>query len=226
MTVGTQEVLLYYVSAFVRPPIQTLHRFKLIENTLALPIPNKVKPGKKPIKNNKTKQKIPLKTPTKTKQKKHSETGTNIHNFKWWDMDCMFFFFLCWCFLHSCVETCLKNTIHLCAPIKFECFPPCIAATLDVDKTEDTCCLRMTFLVFCCGDFLVFFFLSEAGVSYIGSYSCILFLFTLLCISGIFFCTAYSEPKKLSIISRKLWHVQNLNLHCRCDRQIVSMWVM
>lgn len=53
-----------------------------------------------------------------------------------------------------------------------------------------------------------------------------LFLYTSvhLWISGVFFCTSYSEPKKLSIISRKLWHVQNLNFHCSLSRQTVSMW--
>ncbi|TRZ26481.1 hypothetical protein HGM15179_000638 [Zosterops borbonicus] len=31
----------------------------------------------------------------------------------------------------------LKHAINLCAPIKFECLPPCIAETLDVDKTKE-----------------------------------------------------------------------------------------
>lgn len=56
MHVGIQEVLLFYVSPFVRPFIQTPHNFKLVENTLALLIKNEVKPGEKTNKNNKTKQ--------------------------------------------------------------------------------------------------------------------------------------------------------------------------
>lgn len=80
MDVGIQEVLLYYINPFVRPSVQTLHHFKLVENTLALPIPNEVKPGEETSKNNKTKN--PPKSP-KTPTYNNSETRTNIHNFKW-----------------------------------------------------------------------------------------------------------------------------------------------
>lgn len=82
MTVGTQEVLLYYVSAFVKPPIQTPHRFKLIENTLALPIPNKSQTREKTQQEQQNKTKNPPKNTNKN-ETNHSETGTNIHNFKW-----------------------------------------------------------------------------------------------------------------------------------------------
>lgn len=146
---------MYYISSFVRPSIQTPHHFKLVENTLALPTPNEVKPGEKTNKNNKKTKKIPLKPPKKPQHKttlKPEQRFITLSGETW----IVCFFFMCWWFLHYYVETCLKNAINLCAPIKFECLPPCTAETFGVDKTEDTCCLRIMFLVFRVADILFF----------------------------------------------------------------------
>lgn len=209
MTVGIQEVLLYYVSAFVRPPIQTPLHFKLVENTLALPIPKKVKPGKKPNKNNKTKQKIPLKTPTKTKQKNHLETGTNIHNFKWRGMDCVFFLLV------------LVFFAFLCRDMLKKCHPPACTNQIwvfsSLHSSNSWCRQDWRYLVFKDDFFsvlvwglLVFCFLFEAGMSYIGWYSHILFFFTLPCI-----CASLVFFSVLHILNPRNWasSVENSDMY-------------
>lgn len=101
MDVGIQEVLLYYISPFVRPSVQTPHHFKLVENTLALPIPNEVKPGKNTNKNYKTKQNIPLKTPKPPKHRttqKPEQTFITLSGETW--IACIFLLLLvCFAFL-------------------------------------------------------------------------------------------------------------------------------
>lgn len=101
-----------------------------------------------------------------------------------------------------------KITTNLCAAIKFELVPPCVEVSLRVSKTEDTTCLGIVSLVV--------FFLFMVVMCYMGWYSHVIILIytsVQLCISCIFlfwmflnilFISAYSETKKLNIISRKI----------------------
>lgn len=172
-----------------------------------------------------TKQKIALKT---LKNPQHKTTQKLEQTFITLSGEtrttCLFF--MCWCVLQSYVETCLKKYHQ----------PVCtnrVWVFASLHSRNSWCREDWRYLLFknvlfgalVCGLF-GFCFLFEAGMSYMGWCSCILFFFTPLHISGIFFCISYSERKNLSIISRKLWHVQNLNFHFRLSRQTVSLWDM